>query len=61
MPSTSPRSATVVLLLHTCCGRSDQAIKPTPVTGVVLTAAADLVLEYERFLRQLRATWSRLP
>lgn len=35
--------------------RSDQAIKPTPVTGVVMTAASDLVLEYERFLRQLRS------
>src|SRR5690349_5249101 len=34
--------------------RSDQAIAPTPVSGVVMTAPSDLVRVYERFLRQLR-------
>lgn len=34
--------------------RSDQAIDPTPVSDVVLTAPFDLVMVYEKFLRQLR-------
>src|SRR3974377_1168414 len=34
--------------------RSDQAIAPTPVTGVVGTAVSTLWAVYERFLRKLR-------
>jgi hypothetical protein len=34
--------------------RSDQAIEPTPVAGVVMTGASELAAIYERFLRQLR-------
>jgi hypothetical protein len=34
--------------------RSDQAIAPTPISGVVQTDVSDLASVYERFLRQLR-------
>lgn len=34
--------------------RSDRAIAPTPIDGVVLTSGSDLASEYEKFLRKLR-------